>query len=111
MNENASTTRESLAECVQAARDGVEYDGSDAETYLQEWPLDVEFHGHRSGGDDEWTIDHIDVILGIGGPTSWVEFTDTDTAVVHHVWSSDHQRAHLDSDDAEYLAAVWGVEF
>ena len=110
MNEDAQRVADMLAEVVQAMADGLEYEGQDAEEYLQDQPLEIEVLGKRQLGEDDWSVTSVEVTLGLGGPTQWVEFTETDTAVVHHVWSSDPQRRHLSPELAEQLAVVWGID-
>ena len=127
MNEDATRVADMLAEVVQAmnegrpvppsgqdathpAGDGIEYEGTDAEQFLQEWPLEIEVHGKRDISSDDWSVTSVDVTLGLGGPTEWVEFGEVDSADVHHAWGSDHQIHRLSPALAEQLAVVWGID-
>ncbi len=109
MNENATRYAQSLYQCLQALEDSTEYEEEDAETYLQQWPLDIEIHGKRSAGNSEWSVNQVDVILGLGGPTVWIEFSDTDNATVEYHYGSDSERQYLESSAALALSDVWGL--
>jgi hypothetical protein len=110
MNKDANRVADMLAEAVAALAAGEEYDGMDPELWLQEDVLEIEVHGKRQLGEDEWTVTKVEALLCCGGPTYWVEFEDVSQARVEYHYGSDSSRAHLSPDLAEQLAVIWGID-
>lgn len=78
--------------------------------------IDVQLSGtyadYQSGDLSDMTLDHVDVLLGTGGPARGIEFRAYgDARVWHQDWGTQRAYAVLDDEAAEILAGHWGIDF
>jgi hypothetical protein len=101
-----------LSDLLWNVDDGAESLRDAAQQYLTEQPLHIKAIGHNYGWSaDSWEIDHHEILLTFGGPTCWVEVTDSDAV---SVWFYDDHHAkqslRLSEEETEALQAfAWSV--
>jgi len=68
--------------------------------------LSIEVYGKRSAGDSDWTMTHVTVVFGTGGPH--VEFTTERSSYVEGYWSSDRVSRYVGCDVGPRIDEMFG---